>query len=1073
MKTARKKFLLACSAALLALATLAAVEPPSVAEAESAAVTLDAEARPLVDGVEMSATSVDFGTVSYDHYTHDPFTITITNRTSEWVYTTPITKSTFFIAESDKGSIGKDQTATVTIRLNPNGRPTKAGPIEGTVDFPRRGSADASPITVKLTLQMEDVTFTADPTYEKVYGTTPNLSKVKVQTNLGQKTLTELGLTAPGLGKYSDTDDYDLKSDGTYTFAEALPKLHVEVEPARTIPLGILTPKEYKAGERLDSDVPNVAMGNDDERSDRDIAGTFAWENPSYSMRPVGENTVQTSTQKLTFTPSDTKHYQPYSTNLTVSWRGVKGAAPVISIGGTSQTYDGNPKRVSIQTNSTGERTVLYNGSPTEPTQAGSYDVEVRIAATTDLAEGVAKATLVINKRPVTFFVPNASKAYGRTFPMPGSIDITAGVVKGDTVKATNLHSEGTAATADVDPSGYEITATSSNDNYTVSCSNRLVVTKATPTLTNLSAGSAQAGTQLKDLHVTGTASNPHNGAPVTGEFSWDSGSTPITAGTHTYTVTFKPTGEDESRYESAKGNVRVTASEQPVVNLDVDQESTHLVYDGQEKHVQATTTTQSATLTFEYEVGGRWQTSGPVDAGTYSYRVTARVADGSLAENVHEGKLTITPAPVSGTVTVSGSGSTLAGYHLTPNFEALGTPVSGTATWDAASSTRVEVGVHYAYTFHPTSANYQDYKNTAVAKTDPDAEPVKTDALKAKLDEAQALLGETTVSNDGSDVPQSKWWANQEATSTLLAAIEEGNRDMGASTQAEVDQGLQDLTMAVNSFRNARAKGTQGAGGGGGGGGTGGGGGGSTPAPQKQQSTVNLSATQVSIRPGEDPLVVNVTGQGDGAIFAICDNTNVALVDVRGTTLHIRGRSQGTCEVRVVRSATALWNEASAILVVHVGEPLPGFNPDDVEPEPEIDAKQTFRLFNRSNGEHLYTTDANEAAELVRLGWKQEQTHETAGHSSTPVYRLYNRSSGEHHYTADPNEYKTLGERGWKQEGISFYSDDAKGVKVYRLYNGASGPGSHHSTADSHERDVLVREHGWRDEGVGWYYVS
>ncbi len=60
----------------------------------------------------------------------------------------------------------------------------------------------------------------------------------------------------------------------------------------------------------------------------------------------------------------------------------------------------------------------------------------------------------------------------------------------------------------------------------------------------------------------------------------------------------------------------------------------------------------------------------------------------------------------------------------------------------------------------------------------------------------------------------------------------------------------------------------------------------------------------------------------------------------------------------------------------------------------------------------------------------------------------------------------------GWKDEGIGWYSDDNKGVPVYRQYNKNAKTGSHNYTANLAENDMLVKS-GWKAEGIFWYGVK
>ena len=87
-------------------------------------------------------------------------------------------------------------------------------------------------------------------------------------------------------------------------------------------------------------------------------------------------------------------------------------------------------------------------------------------------------------------------------------------------------------------------------------------------------------------------------------------------------------------------------------------------------------------------------------------------------------------------------------------------------------------------------------------------------------------------------------------------------------------------------------------------------------------------------------------------------------------------------------------------------------------------------------------------------------------------MHRLYNPNSGEHFYTASTGERDGLVRLGWNDEGIGWYSDDAQGEPLLRLYNPNATSGSHHYTTSQGEHDALVKL-GWRDEGIGWYGVK
>ena len=134
-------------------------------------------------------------------------------------------------------------------------------------------------------------------------------------------------------------------------------------------------------------------------------------------------------------------------------------------------------------------------------------------------------------------------------------------------------------------------------------------------------------------------------------------------------------------------------------------------------------------------------------------------------------------------------------------------------------------------------------------------------------------------------------------------------------------------------------------------------------------------------------------------------------------------------------------------------------------------------RLYNKTTGEHLYTSDPNEIKTLVNeYNWTNEGAAWNApAVSNPPVYRMFNRVTGEHLYTKDLNEVNTLSKKDeWNNEGIAWYSDDNKTVPVYRQFNpkAATSKASHNYTTSTNEKKALTSQYGWNDEGIGWYGV-
>ena len=176
----------------------------------------------------------------------------------------------------------------------------------------------------------------------------------------------------------------------------------------------------------------------------------------------------------------------------------------------------------------------------------------------------------------------------------------------------------------------------------------------------------------------------------------------------------------------------------------------------------------------------------------------------------------------------------------------------------------------------------------------------------------------------------------------------------------------------------------------------------------------------------------------------------------------------------------------------------------------------EMYRLYNPNSGEHFYTSNPDERAMLIGVGWNDEGTGWIAPNmTNVPVYRLYNPYAGEHHYTTNPAERDALVAAGWNDEGIGWYSYEGFGwyadaertlplqryttddferaiflsagwrdigggwysgdiatAPLYREYNPNEFANNHNYTTDRAEHEFLVSL-GWYDEGTGWYGVG
>ncbi len=217
----------------------------------------------------------------------------------------------------------------------------------------------------------------------------------------------------------------------------------------------------------------------------------------------------------------------------------------------------------------------------------------------------------------------------------------------------------------------------------------------------------------------------------------------------------------------------------------------------------------------------------------------------------------------------------------------------------------------------------------------------------------------------------------------------------------------------------------------------------------------------------------LSLTTIGDGAFFG-CDS--LAGIAIPNTVTYIGELALGYSYEYTPDGETQLIRYINFPILGYAGSAAETYAKDNklpfIEYNDNPNISYMYRLYNPNSGEHFYTANVSETADLIILGWKFEGIGWIAPASSlTPVYRLYNQNGGEHHYTLSAEEIDILVSAGWKLEGIGWYSDDAKSVPVYRQYNPNAFANNHNYTINLEENDWLVTM-GWRAEGIGWYGV-
>ena len=137
-------------------------------------------------------------------------------------------------------------------------------------------------------------------------------------------------------------------------------------------------------------------------------------------------------------------------------------------------------------------------------------------------------------------------------------------------------------------------------------------------------------------------------------------------------------------------------------------------------------------------------------------------------------------------------------------------------------------------------------------------------------------------------------------------------------------------------------------------------------------------------------------------------------------------------------------------------------------------------RLYNTSEGKHLFSSNQNEIDTLISSGWENEGTvYNEPDVATADVFRFYIAKENRHFYTALEYERdliinnKNLTEEGWQYEGkvFSAYSTSdfpENAIRVVRYLN--QGTGSHLYSTSTYEQSLLDQDANWLNEGIAWY---
>lgn len=339
-----------------------------------------------------------------------------------------------------------------------------------------------------------------------------------------------------------------------------------------------------------------------------------------------------------------------------------------ITYGDTPAPATADPAAAQISYSYTG--TASGNGWPTN---AGTYTVTAKVAATGNYGEATATATLTINKAPLSITgAAVAPKTYDTTTTATVTGVTFSGLVNGETLTAADYTATGEFADANAgENKSVTVTVALSNttkaNNYTLSSGTSKTtgtIKKADssittpPTATGITYGQALSASTLSG-----------GAASVAGAWAWTDGTTKPNAGTAQHEVTFTPT---DTNYSTATVNVSVAvARATPTITWGNSSQTVN--YTGEAAKITAPTVTLangesfSGTISYSYSSNDSDYASGlPTNAGTYKVKASIGEQSNYFAATSAEMTLTISQVDYNGTKTAGTSGR----YGMTKTYD-------------------------------------------------------------------------------------------------------------------------------------------------------------------------------------------------------------------------------------------------------------------------------------------------------------------------------------------------------------------------------------------------------------------
>ncbi len=206
-----------------------------------------------------------------------------------------------------------------------------------------------------------------------------------------------------------------------------------------------------------------------------------------------------------------------------------------VTLGNLNQEY-GSTTPVTVTTDPSGLATsVTYNGSPTVPTNAGSYTVVAKI--TDPNYTGSSTETLVVAPRPITVTATTDDKIYDGTTAATSTPTITSGYLVGsDTATLTEAFQNKDAGTGKTLIPSATISDGNGGANYAVTLVNNTtgIITSAPATILATGVDKTYDGTTAATVNLKVLGAVPTDSLSATGDAVFDGSN----VGPHTINVT-------------------------------------------------------------------------------------------------------------------------------------------------------------------------------------------------------------------------------------------------------------------------------------------------------------------------------------------------------------------------------------------------------------------------------------------------------------------------------------------------------------------------------------------------------